>query len=266
MTRTRTTALAGSLAVAAAPLAILQALLVKSRAPRLCSPRGPDHGVVGRAPTLRLLVVGDSSAAAVGASSHARGLAGRLAADLAACTGAGIEWSAIGEAGLGAAAVGARLLPRAAGFEPDLVVLALGANDVLAYRSPRRWRAELADLIALTREVTGASLVVVVGIPALGSFTVLPRPLRAVLGERAAALNRVAADFIAPWSGVLHVPLPVELFDAAAFAADRFHPSEQGYRRAASHIAGMLVEDDQFATAMGGHTVESSAVTVGRPR
>ncbi|EEX09439.1 hypothetical protein SL1157_1477 [Ruegeria lacuscaerulensis ITI-1157] len=51
------------------PLLAAQALMVRQRALRLPEPSGPREGRQGRGPRLRLLIVGDSSAAGVGAGT-----------------------------------------------------------------------------------------------------------------------------------------------------------------------------------------------------
>ena len=48
------------------PLLVAQALLTRARLPRLPEPDGERHGVVGEGAPLRLLILGDSSAAGVG--------------------------------------------------------------------------------------------------------------------------------------------------------------------------------------------------------
>ena len=68
--------------VALFPLFALQALWVVARAERLPEPPGPRSGVGGDGPDLRLLILGDSSAAGVGAERQEDALSGQLAARL----------------------------------------------------------------------------------------------------------------------------------------------------------------------------------------
>ena len=59
-----------TLAVALAPLLAAQSAWVRRRALALPEPSGERTGLVGRGPRLRLLVIGDSSAAGVGVDTQ----------------------------------------------------------------------------------------------------------------------------------------------------------------------------------------------------
>ena len=79
--------LAGWLRLAAcaplAPLLVAQALHVRRVTPRLPEAEGERCGQLGTGPALRLLILGDSAAAGVGASHQHDALAGQLAKRLA---------------------------------------------------------------------------------------------------------------------------------------------------------------------------------------
>ena len=65
--------------LALAPLLFAQGVYVRRVTPRLPEAPGERSGVSGGGPALKLLILGDSAAAGVGASSQATALAGRLA-------------------------------------------------------------------------------------------------------------------------------------------------------------------------------------------
>jgi lysophospholipase L1-like esterase len=118
----------------------------------------------------------------------------------------------------------------------DVVVLSVGVNDLLRLRPVPLWRRDLGALLAeLTRVTQGE--VVLLGMPPMGAFPSLPRPVRVVLGRRAARMDR-AGVAVADKYGVHHLPLPVELLVAGgAFADDGFHPSARSH----DQLAGMVV-------------------------
>ncbi|MDF1728820.1 MAG: SGNH/GDSL hydrolase family protein, partial [Sulfitobacter sp.] len=64
------------------PLLIAQALSVRSRAQLLPEAAGPRHGVTGKGSPLRLRIIGDSSAAGVGAEVQLEALSGQTVGPL----------------------------------------------------------------------------------------------------------------------------------------------------------------------------------------
>ncbi|HMY01436.1 MAG TPA: SGNH/GDSL hydrolase family protein, partial [Agitococcus sp.] len=70
--------------LALAPLLVVQGWYVKRITPRLPEAEGARQGITGQGQRLRLLVVGDSAAAGVGAVHQREALVGQLTAELAA--------------------------------------------------------------------------------------------------------------------------------------------------------------------------------------
>ena len=214
-----------------APVLVAQGRRVRRTTPRLHEAAGSDMGVLpGCGRTLYLLVLGESTAAGVGAADHREGLAGQVAAGLGAATGRPVRWRVAARNGATAAITHHELLEPGSHFEADVAVIALGVNDTLRLHSPRRWTRDLRELIEYLRLRCGPAPVVLAAVPPMGRFPGLPQPLRGVLGLRAAVLDRAAARLAGQMDAVHHVPLAlapgtVEHF----FCADRFHPSPQGY-------------------------------------
>lgn len=231
-----------ALATAAlAPVLAVQGLAVRRATPRLDGAQGPDEGEVGGAgEPLRLVVLGESTVAGVGARTHGTGLTGQVARALHERTGGAVRWRAVGRIGADAAQTRSDLVPLLDGQRADAVVIALGVNDTIALHSPRRWTADLLRLLIAVRGQVGDARVVLAGVPPMGRFPALPRPLRTVLGLRSAELDAAAARLAGRVPGVRHVPMPVAVLDVSAFCEDRFHPSEAGYRLWAEHLAAAL--------------------------
>ncbi|MEC3978845.1 SGNH/GDSL hydrolase family protein [Amycolatopsis sp. H20-H5] len=222
-----------------APVLLAQAVRVRRTTPRLPGAAGPVDGLVlGDGPALRLVVLGESTVDGVGARTHDEALTGRLAQALAA-SGRAVAWQAVGRTGANARTVRDDLLRSVR--PADLVVIALGVNDSIELHTARRYRRDLLGLVVALRRLLGPVPVpvVVAGVPPMGGFPALPRPLRDVLGARSAALDLVAAE-LAGVPGVIHVPMPAALLDPATFAEDRFHPGPLGYRRWAEQLAEVI--------------------------
>lgn len=214
-----------------APVLVRQGRRVRRTTPRLPEAPGPRRGEIPGAGTpVRLLVLGESTAAGVGAADHREALAGQTAASLAAASGRAVRWRVLGRNGATASSVLRDLFAPAVDAEADVVVVALGVNDTLRMHAPARWTADLRALIGAVRERCGPVPVVLACVPPMGRFPGLPQPLRGVLGLRATALDRAAARMAAAMDAVhhVHVPLAAKGTDDL-FCGDRIHPSPRGY-------------------------------------
>src|SRR5829696_9767961 len=80
-----------------APVFALQGRHVQRVTPRLPEPPGPRTGCEGAGPELRLLLLGDSAAAGVGAASQDEALSGRLVGALAATFR--VSWTLVARTG-----------------------------------------------------------------------------------------------------------------------------------------------------------------------
>jgi lysophospholipase L1-like esterase len=225
------------------PFLFAQGRGVRRRTPRLPDAAGATEGVVsGAEPPLRLLVLGESTVAGIGAATHQTALTGCVAASLARETGREVRWRAAGRSGASArqAAELAAALPREL---VDAVVLSLGVNDTLRLRRPARWADDVAALVRAVRARVGPAPVLLAPVPPMHAFPALPQPLRAVLGARARLLDDAQARLPSRLAGVAHAPMWVDPAPHL-FCSDGFHPSEAGYavigERLARELAALL--------------------------
>lgn len=223
--------------VAGLPVLLPQAAWVRWRTPRLPEADGDPHGVLdGAGAALRLVVLGESTVAGVGAGRYADGIGACLAARLAARTARAVRWHAVGRSGATARQARAELVPRLAGLEADVLVVVLGVNDVLGLRPCAQWRVDLAALVDAAWAALGAPRPTVISpLPPLGAFACFPQPLRAFLGMRAAAFDAVTHALAAARGLVVAPALPP--LGPEVFATDGFHPSARGYAAWADGLA-----------------------------
>ena len=123
--------------------------------------------------------------------------------------------------------------------EADLAVISLGVNDTTGVTRPSRYRQHLTDLIGTLRRHRPDLPVYLLAVPPMQHFTALPRPLRDLLGQRAAQLDRTQQTLAAQLHGVHHLAYPA-IADPACLAEDGYHPSEKGYAYIADQVAGQL--------------------------
>lgn len=234
-----------SLSLILSPILAAQGRRLRRTASRLPEAGGPCTGVCpGAPPPLRLLLAGESTAAGVGASEHSQALAGQLALAIAAATGRSVAWQVVGRSGATARSARTMVLQADLEFPPEVVVLALGVNDVFRMRGPGAWRADLRELVTAVRARCGPAAVVFAAIPPVGRLPALPQPLRSVLGMRAKLLDRAAHRLAREMEGVRHTGSPGVLSDAEAelfFCPDGIHPSPAGYALWARQLAAAVV-------------------------
>lgn len=208
-----------------APLLAAQAVVVRARALTLPEPPGPRAGSAGAGPRLRLLIAGDSAAAGVGAEHQSEALSGQLVARLA--TRFTVEWRLEALTGRTTHDMIATLEGMQAETF-DLAVLSLGVNDVTRFVPRKRWMARQRRVHSLLRKRFGTRRIVASGLPPMGHFPLLPRPLRWVLGQQAARLDAALADLAAEAPDLVHVPLDLP-YEPRFVAADGYHPSPAAY-------------------------------------
>lgn len=218
------------------PVLLAQGRYVRRVTPRLPEPEGLRQGVEGSGPLLRLLILGDSSAAGVGVATQAEALSGQLVAALAAAFR--VSWKLVATSGLTSAEVLAKL--EAEPEQPfDIVVTATGVNDVTGSTGRAQWLAVQQRLVGLLKGRFQARHILLCSLPPLHHFPALPQPLRWYLGLRARRLNRDLRHWAPRNEGCTFVPIDFPL-DLSLMASDGFHPGAGAYALWASQLAGVI--------------------------
>ncbi|MCG2586160.1 SGNH/GDSL hydrolase family protein [Massilia sp. TS11] len=218
------------------PLLLAQGRRVRRTATRLPEPPGARAGETGAGPLLRLLVLGDSSAAGVGAPHQDAALCGQLVAALAAQRR--VRWQLLARSGLDAAGIRA-LLPATADAV-DVVVLCCGVNEVTSGAKAAHSVAQMAALLEDLRMRLGAPQVLLSPVPPMHLFPALPQPLRWFLGLRARKLDAAIRRALPQWPQARLVEHGVAL-SAQTIASDGFHPGPQGYAAWARVLAQTIL-------------------------
>lgn len=210
------------------PFVAVQGLRLRRTAPRVAAAAGDPTGRVGSGRALRLLAIGDSIIAGVGAATLDRALVGCTAQALADAMGVAVEWEAQGRSGASSAAILTDLVPAIDPRPADAIVVSVGVNDVTALSTVRSWRLNLLALIAALRSHSPDAVIVVAGLPPLRSFPLIPEPLRSLIGFRGETLDAASRDLLRDCPGVFHVSVAFNMREGS-FCTDGFHPSESSY-------------------------------------
>lgn len=201
-----------------------------------------DDGTYGAAPgtPVELLILGDSTAAGLGADNRYQTIGAILAGGLAAIMGRPVEL--INEAVIGAESsdLPAQLSRALARMnQPDVAVILIGGNDV-THRIDRR--TAVKHLERTVRYLRTLDVPVVVATcPDLGTVEPIPFPLSELLRrwsrELAAAQTVAVVEAGARTVSMGDLLGPeFEASPAVMFSKDRFHPSAAGYARVASAL------------------------------
>lgn len=232
------------------PLLLMQGIYTRRVTPKLPEAEGERQGITGSGDALRLLIVGDSAAAGVGASTQDEALSGQLvrllAKDYRVC------WKLWARSGLDTQAL-LELLEAHSPEHFDVVLLSIGVNDVTSTLATDQWIARQQRLMSLLRSQYAAKLIVVSPLPPMHLFPALPQPLRWYLGLRASGFNAHLADLAGRTEG--YTLLTTRLAPVAgSMARDGFHPGPAIYSQWAQDAA--VVIDQQRRQSAPLHVAE----------
>ena len=217
------------MAVLLGPVLFPQARYARRVIPRLPDAAKPWQGEISGRDPVSILVLGDSTAAGVGAQTQDEALPGNLARRLSREWERGAKWRAVGENGATTADIVRRYLAEATAQKYDLIFVSIGANDALTLRSRRAFRRNFRTILRRLRSVSPHALILVSSFPGFAQFAALPNPLRWALALHSQSLEEAARRFALAEPGVLMSP-PAPKYTPGFFATDGFHPSAQGYR------------------------------------
>ncbi|KQT86367.1 SGNH/GDSL hydrolase family protein [Aurantimonas sp. Leaf443] len=232
------------------PVYVVQGLSVRRRTERMPPPAGPARGRVGPADeagghtslaAIRLLVLGDSSAAGVGVDDVSECLAPRLAERLFALTGKTVSWRMAGSNSAISAEVRDHVVPNIEREPFTHIVLMVGTNDAKNFHRAGRFKRGFGTLLYALRarwpeaRIVWSPPVDFLRVPAL------PRGLAKVLELRAAMVRRVGTRLCVERGVVPATTIP--RVEPAGFSRDGFHASAAGYTYVAGHLAAYVLGD-----------------------
>lgn len=198
----------------------------------LPEPKGARTGTTGSGAPFSLLIVGDSSAAGVGAQTQDEALSGQLVHLLSQRFS--ISWQLEACTGYTTQDAFEQLLT----VKPqifDCAVIALGVNDVTQATTKAGFKRKQAQLWSLLQTRFSVGKILSAGVPQMQHFPLLPRPLSWVLGQQAARLDRGLAELAANTPSTTHIPMRFPQ-DPMLAASDGFHPSPAAYAQWAATL------------------------------
>jgi lysophospholipase L1-like esterase len=225
-----------------APVLLAQGRRLRQSALRLPEPDGKRAGVVvienGLA-ELNLLFVGDSTMAGVGVSDQKFALGLRCAEAVARQLSRSVCWQIVAKSGLNTGRA-LEFATREKLLVADVLITALGTNDVLGQTMPAKFIEDYQRRIEGLDSRRDSSLIVINGMPPLHLTPGVPQPLRWFFGKYARVLDRELQHWTAPQSNLAYISLQWAS-DTTELAEDGFHPGERQYDEWAERIASRIV-------------------------
>lgn len=221
------------------PVLAFQVVKVRLSAMHLPDPVGRRDGVSGQGPDLRLLILGDSSAAGVGTSHQEEALLGHMRKRLSQTNT--VHWTVDAKTGATTADTIARLNNRQQ-QKFDVVSVSLGVNDITTLVPRALWLRRYANLLRLIEQKFEPDVICVTGIPQMEYFPLLPQPLRWVLGAQARRFDCALRRLVADRRGYRFVELDFEP-DVSQMSPDGFHPGPKMYSEWGSKVYRAIRSD-----------------------
>jgi len=210
---------------------LVEVLVIKYRGSPVAAPDIPRASqTLGSGPDLSFVVMGDSTSIGQGtyySQSYAVAGARHLAQTHR------VKFVNVGVSGAVAKNVVDNQLSQAIKYQPDVVLLAVGANDATHFTGGSSLRQSVQQIIDGLRKANCDVRIVVTGSPAMDSVPRFPWPARQLMGLRTRQVNTVFAGLIKQ-NNLVFAPIAAKtraafLADPTLFAADEFHPDARGY-------------------------------------
>jgi len=213
----------------AAPFLFLLGQRTRRKVGLLPDAGGEKFGTVGEGATsAKLLVIGESTVAGLGARTHFQGLPGRFGEELSSRTGKSIQWFVVGRNGVTARRTIDELVPMIPDEKFDYILVGLGGNDVMKLSSPRKWRRDMTELLNILRDKNPDATIFLANCPMIKYSPAIPHPIKFLLWELSKLHDANIREFTADMDRVFYYHQPTDL-QLDGFFADGIHPSEQGY-------------------------------------
>ena len=211
------------------PLLYVQGQITRWKVGVLPDAAGERHGKIGTdSNASKLFVIGESTVAGLGARNHQVALAGQFAKRLSEHVNRSVEWNVIGKNGVTARRTINELIPEMPTERFDYILVGLGGNDVMRLSSPRKWRRDMLELLAILRDKNPEAVIFISNCPMIVFSPIMPEPVKSILWKLSRMHDANIREFTREMYRVFYYPQPVDVV-LKGFFADGIHPSEQGY-------------------------------------
>lgn len=245
------------------PIIYFQGKRISASVPKL-----PEAtGTVGKTTSnevhsIRLITIGESTIAGVGAKTHEEAFTGALARNLAKATGKAVQWRVYAKSGYTVKMMREKLLPMIEETALDLIVVGTGGNDAFTLNRPWKWRREQAALITDLQAKFPKTPICFTNMPPIKEFPAFTPLIRFVVGNLVQLLGDELGNLVQDYEQVYFNAEQVSFDtwtkrynisgDIAQFFSDGVHPATITYqiwgKDFANYIARQQILNKHSAT------------------
>ena len=217
------------------PIYLVQGIYVRNRSMRLSPASGPRSGQFGKGEAeIKLLSIGDSSAAAVGVEETMGAIGPQLAKKIHKLKNKTVSWRISGHNSAVASEIRDYVVPNLEPVDYTHIFIMLGTNDMKNWHTVPRWKRDFGTfLYALRTRFPEARIYWHQAID-VRTAPLLPDPLGWIMNLRVALFNRKGAQLCVERGAICIPPLPIT--DPAGYCKDGFHANELGYDYWSDHL------------------------------
>ena len=225
------------------PIYAFQGIRIRNQAMRMAPPEQmPFIEVKGKPKSkpLRLLFIGDSSAAGVGVSDFKECVAGRTPHLLSEKTGRTVTCRTCGNNSATAGELRDLIVLNLEQAEYDFIIINIGTNDAKNFHTVRQFKKEFGGLLYALNAKFPTAKVIWSGIIDVKDIPLLPSPLNKLMGIRARLLKKMGNELCYERGALF--PQTKWRVISENFAEDGFHASSQGYEEWAEELSDYLAD------------------------
>lgn len=225
------------------PIYAFQGIRIRKNTMRMAPPKQiPFVEVTGNAnhKPLKLLFIGDSSAAGVGVKDFKDCVAGRTPYLVAEKTGRSVTCRTCGNNSATAGELRDFIVPNLARDTYDYVIINIGTNDAKNFHTATRFKKEFGGLLYALNAKFPDAKVIWSGIIDVSKIPLLPSPLNKLMGIRASILRRKADELCFERAAL--APKTKWRIIEENFSEDGFHASSKGYEEWAEELSAYIAD------------------------
>lgn len=238
------------------PIIYLQGEWIKKTAPHLPEAEGIEGNI--KAPEakgrkMRLLCLGESTMAGVGAKTHEEAIGGSIAKELSDKLHTDVYWRVYARNGYTAKRLRFKILPKIIERDFDLIVIALGGNDAFALNSPATWRKNVIDMLKDTQALFPNTPIVFMNMPPIMEFPAFSKLIKFSVGNLVSLLGKELEKTIENMDQVYFSNEKIDMQtwlkkykmdgDRSRFFSDGVHPSSLAYQIWAKDVVGFVMDN-----------------------
>lgn len=219
--------------LAAVILIVVEFLIIKYNGVPVGVPNIPRDSVsIGEGKPLKYVILGDSTAVGQG-GEYDQGIAVSTAQHIAD-KGNRVTYQNFAVSGAVVADVLQKQVSQAATEKPDVVLISIGANNVTHLTGLNEIEKDMNTIVEMLRSTNPNVKIIITGSPQMGSVPRFPQPAKYLAKVRTAQINKIfekiAEDKNLAFARIAERTGPIFMEQPELFAADKFHPTTEGYR------------------------------------